>query len=115
MKAEQIRKYRESKGLTQTQFAELLGVSPTAVTTWEKGQEPSGPALKLLRFLIEEIHPFNGSVGHGKEFDLPLSLAEWEELERRRIRRGFPSVRDYIVWRMKEDAKQTDPLATKKK
>jgi transcriptional regulator with XRE-family HTH domain len=103
MNAESIRLFREAKNLTQAQLAELLGVSPTAVTTWEKGQEPAGPALKLLRFLINNEHPFASPENSGASWEMPLNLSEWEALEVRRIRSGFASVRDYLIWRVRKD------------
>jgi transcriptional regulator with XRE-family HTH domain len=101
MTAESIRQYRESKNLTQSQFAALLRVSPTAVTQWEKGQVPSGPASLLLEHIIDGAPLFNAS--GNADWDMPLNLKEWEELERIRVRAGFPSVRDYLVWRARQD------------
>lgn len=108
MSAESIRHYRESKNLTQSQFAALLRVSPTAVTQWEKGQEPSGPASLLLEHLIDGT-PLFGS--EGADWDMPLSLKEWEELERRRVKNGFPSVRDYMVHLVRQDMAAATPKA----
>lgn len=47
-----IRKLRESRGLTQMQLAEHLGVSFQAVSTWEKGIKVprSGALEKLAKF-----------------------------------------------------------------
>lgn len=101
MTAEQIRNYRESKGLTQGQFASLLRVSPTAVTQWEKGQAPSGPASLLLEHLIEGTPLF--SAAGDADWDMPLTLKEWEELDRRRVRTGFLTVRDYMIWLVRQD------------
>lgn len=107
MTAEQIRQYRESKGLTQSQFASLLRVSPTAVTQWEKGQAPSGPASLLLEHLILGTPLF--SSGGDADWDMPLTLKEWEELERRRARTGFLSVRDYMVWLVRQEMQKSPP------
>lgn len=109
MTAEQIRAYRESKGLTQSQFASMLRVSPTAVTQWEKGQAPSGPASLLLEHLIEGAPLFSSS--GDADWDMPLTLKEWEELERRRVRTGFLSVRDYMVWLVRREMRQALPPA----
>lgn len=103
MNAEQIRNYRESKGLTQSQFAALLRVSPTAVTQWEKGQTPSGPASLLLDHLIEGTPLFGAEGVNDADWDIPLSLKEWEELDRRRSRAGFMSVRDYMIWLVRKE------------
>lgn len=107
MEAHKIKEFREAKNLTQQQFGELLGVTPTTVTVWEKGQVPSGAALKLLQFLIDGIHPFNGSSGdNGANWDVKFSLQEWRELERRRIANGFAAVEDYLAWVVKQDLAQ---------
>jgi len=43
-------------GLTQAQFAELLGVSKRTLEQWEQGRrQPSGAAKTLLR--VAESHP----------------------------------------------------------
>jgi DNA-binding transcriptional regulator YiaG len=49
-----IIKLRESLGDTQTAFAKRLGVSQSTVSRWETGvEEPSGPALLLLKILSD--------------------------------------------------------------
>ena len=47
---------RLKSGLTQAQFAALLGVSKRTLEQWEQGRrEPSGAAKTLLR--VAELHP----------------------------------------------------------
>jgi putative transcriptional regulator len=47
---------RQSSGLTQPQFAALLGVSVRTLQEWEQGRRsPSGAAKTLLR--VAEKHP----------------------------------------------------------
>lgn len=49
MYADQIRFFRQRKGLSQQALGELLGVSATAVHKWEHGQsQPDIPALQKL-------------------------------------------------------------------
>lgn len=43
---------RVATGLSQRQFAKLLGVAPSVVCRWEAGRSPSGAALALLKVVI---------------------------------------------------------------
>lgn len=44
-----VAEIRESTGLTQARFAQLLGVSPRTLQDWEQGRRaPSGAARTLL-------------------------------------------------------------------
>jgi DNA-binding XRE family transcriptional regulator len=46
-----IKKLREKLILTQTEFAEILGVSFTTVSRWEKGIHV--PTIKVKRKIVE--------------------------------------------------------------
>lgn len=47
---------RKASGLTQAQFAELMGVSVRTLQEWEQGRrKPSGAAQTLLR--VADKHP----------------------------------------------------------
>lgn len=51
-----IAEVRTRSGLTQSQFASLLGVSPRTLQEWEQGRRaPSGAAKTLLR--VAQAHP----------------------------------------------------------
>ncbi|MCX7016565.1 MAG: helix-turn-helix domain-containing protein [Candidatus Sumerlaeota bacterium] len=51
-----IARARMKAGLTQAQFASLLGVSTRTLQQWEQGRrEPSGAAKTLIR--VAELHP----------------------------------------------------------
>jgi putative transcriptional regulator len=51
-----IARARLKVGLTQAQFAELLGVSRRTLEQWEQGRrQPSGAAKTLVR--LAELHP----------------------------------------------------------
>lgn len=45
-----VKKLRESRGLSQTQFADALGIGVATLRNWEQGRrKPVGPARVLLR------------------------------------------------------------------
>ena len=47
---------RQASGLSQAQFAEVLGISVRTLQKWEQGErEPSGAARSLIR--IAQRHP----------------------------------------------------------
>jgi putative transcriptional regulator len=51
-----IREIRQKLGVSQTIFAEMLGVSASTVRAWEQGKrEPEGPARRVLQ--LAESHP----------------------------------------------------------
>ncbi len=51
-----IAEVRTRSGLSQSQFAALLGVSPRTLQDWEQGRrEPSGAAKTLIK--VAERHP----------------------------------------------------------
>ena len=53
--AKKIKEYRERKFLTQTELANLLGVSLASITRWETGQfEPTMKIKKKLYGLFVE-------------------------------------------------------------
>lgn len=53
---EDISTLRRFVGLTQTQFAQALGISVHTLRNWEQGRRhPDGPAIALLR--IAARHP----------------------------------------------------------
>jgi putative transcriptional regulator len=54
--ASPVLRARLKTGLTQSQFAALLGVSKRTLEQWEQGRrEPSGAAKTLIR--LAELHP----------------------------------------------------------
>ncbi len=47
-----VQRIRERTGLSQTQFARLIGVSKRTLENWEQGRRrPTGPARALLRLV----------------------------------------------------------------
>jgi putative transcriptional regulator len=52
----QVKRIRDSYGLTQEKFAALLGISVGTLRNWEQGRrKPEGTALILLK--VAEKHP----------------------------------------------------------
>jgi putative transcriptional regulator len=61
----EVRRIRETYGLSQHKFASLLGISVATLRNWEQGRrKPEGPARVLLRVASE--HP-EAILGEGKE------------------------------------------------
>lgn len=47
-----VKEIRNTTGLTQSKFAECLGIEVSTLRNWEQGRrEPTGPAKALLRAL----------------------------------------------------------------
>ena len=47
-----VKALRETSGLKQEEFAQVVGVSPSLVQSWEQNRRiPSGPSLKILLML----------------------------------------------------------------
>lgn len=108
MNSEIIKRYREARSLSQEDLGELVGVGKTAVAGWEKGKPISGPALKLLDFLINDVHPFGEPKAKGSEaWDISFSLKEWKELEHIRIKHGFKTVEDFLAWVVRQSIKSS--------
>jgi len=56
IKEPEVKVIREQTGLSQTQFARLIGVSKRTLENWEQGRRhPTGPARALLK--IVESNP----------------------------------------------------------
>ncbi|MBK8753192.1 MAG: helix-turn-helix domain-containing protein [Candidatus Competibacteraceae bacterium] len=48
----QVRAIREKTGLSQSRFAQLIGVSKRTLENWEQGRRrPAGPARALLKIV----------------------------------------------------------------
>jgi putative transcriptional regulator len=55
-KPEAVRKIRTGLGLSQSEFAQLIGVSVATLQNWEQGRrQPEGPARALLK--VAATHP----------------------------------------------------------
>lgn len=59
--SEQLRIWRKSRGLTQTQAGEVLGVSVNTIVYWEGGKAPSERFRKIIaeKLGVEESILFN--------------------------------------------------------
>ncbi|WP_339383259.1 helix-turn-helix domain-containing protein [Oculatella sp. LEGE 06141] len=49
---------RELLGLSQQEFAGLLGVSITTVSRWERGKTPPTFTIGQIRVLLRELKPY---------------------------------------------------------
>lgn len=56
MTPEALRARRQAAGLTQSQLASHLGVSPNTVARWERGERPIPPRLVQLGFEVLDLH-----------------------------------------------------------
>src|SRR6185436_10601197 len=55
MTKSEVKKIRKKLGLTQKQFAGLIGVEPNSVWRWEAGTHPpSEPSIRLMRMELEK-------------------------------------------------------------
>ena len=51
-KEPEVKNIREKTGLSQTNFAQLIGVSKRTLENWEQGRRhPTGPACALLKIV----------------------------------------------------------------
>ena len=60
-----VKKIREKTGLSQTDFARLIGVSKRTLENWEQGRRyPTGPARALLKIVETDpkvaLHALHG-------------------------------------------------------
>lgn len=54
----EIRSIRNKSGMTQTVFANYMGVSKKTVEAWERGRtHPTGPAYRLINILEQGKEP----------------------------------------------------------
>jgi putative transcriptional regulator len=54
-KTPDVRKIRMKAGLSQSQFARMIHVSPKTLQNWEqKRRQPNGPAIALLKVVDSE-------------------------------------------------------------
>jgi len=55
VKAAGVRAIRERTNLSQSEFADLIGVSVRTLQNWEQDRRrPAGPAVALLRIIAQE-------------------------------------------------------------
>ena len=72
----EVRRIRDSYGLSQDKFASLLGISVATLRNWEQGRrKPEGPARVLLRVASEHPEAILGSTKKQKRAE-PAILAD---------------------------------------
>jgi putative zinc finger/helix-turn-helix YgiT family protein len=87
-----IRANRESLGLTQRDFASLLGVGESTVSRWETGsqiQQKSLDRLMRLSFAIPEAR--EALIGHDRLTDLGTQIVQKSEQHAQRPERPAPA------------------------
>ena len=55
MAVEEVKLLREALGLTQVQFAELLGIGDNTPSRWETGKHPISRNLCLMMLLLRDV------------------------------------------------------------
>lgn len=61
MKGIEIKKYRKSKGFTQQEMADIVGVTKRTIITYENSDEIPESKAKLFHFIMEDDADFNKS------------------------------------------------------
>lgn len=74
-----IRKYREAKGISQIQLADLIGVSNSRISNWEQGL--NRPDADILASLCQALE-----VSPSELLDVRLSTDELNDHERKVIK-----------------------------
>ena len=81
-----IKETREARGMTASEFARLVGVTPTAVWNWEKNSiRPRRPALEQIAKVLGVNMDFLLGGNSGKSVAAPDSMAAIIEDARNRI------------------------------
>lgn len=104
MTGQELKHWREARGLTQRDIAAKLDISDAAVNRWENGQDIPGPARLLLKMLINGEMPFAG-IGPQKDtekeaknfWELQLTLEDWHFLEGMAANAGYADTKDYLL------------------
>jgi transcriptional regulator with XRE-family HTH domain len=102
MQGTQLKQWRETKGLSQRELAEMLDVSGPTLNRWEKGdQDIPGPAHLLLDWLINGKVPFGGEAGVTGSFQnaawkLEMNLAAFQKLQSMALAEGYEDLVDYL-------------------
>lgn len=94
-----IKAIRKASGLTQTEFSERLGVSKSAVTNWEYGQnEPSKAMLDKMQAVFR-INPLYLS---GESDIMQIPPDEDEEIIDAALSSGDPLIRALLIGIVKQ-------------
>ena len=83
---EQISKFRKTKGLTQRELGDAIGVSASAVSQWESGGTPD---ISLLPALSDVLGVTVGGRKPGGRIWLRLSGSTYHPFRRKN---GFPNL-----------------------
>lgn len=104
VKPEQIKQWRESKGLDRKQLAALCSASPATVANWELGRNtPHGAAADRLQKMIS-----------GEVSVMPLTPQEERLLDELVSRHGFESREAFLTEKLLEAIKSPITQTPKK-
>ncbi len=66
-KPDDVKSIRVKLGLSQSEFASMIGVSTSTLQNWEQGRrQPEGPARALLRVAAVSPEAVANALGHSK-------------------------------------------------
>lgn len=98
--------WRASQKHSLRDVAQMLGVSSSStINAWERGQEISGPAKKLLGWLIRGEIPFEEAAAEGalkkslkeQAWKVEMSMAMFDRLRTQALADGYDDVADYMA------------------
>ena len=103
---ENIRRYRKSRGMTQAQLAEAVGLTEGAVRHYESGIETAGDLMSLLVRLEDSFGIVPSADGSGLSLNpkaphapkAAMAIELWAE-KRARLENGEIDAAEYEDWK----------------
>lgn len=98
----QLRRWRESAGMSQEALGKLLGLPKIAVTKIENEQRNiSGPEQKLLQLLILGKLPFHNATIEAQASQLEFTEAQWKVIQTAAVQEGYQDPKLWIADKIK--------------